>query len=135
MMTIKTRKELTDEWQSRGVSQEKDYAILTNEMTKAWSGMNVQEYKQFKGLKKENLRDNMTNIELVLNMLAEVTTTAMSKEQMPDTMTEHKRVAKEGGEVAKTAKIAYEQRVGKKAVSPSNTNNKNLLEVKSDKDK
>ena len=79
MMTIKMRKELTDEWQNRGITQEKDYAILTNEMTKAWSGMSVQEYKQLKGLKKENLRDNMTNIELVLNMLAEVTTTAMSK--------------------------------------------------------
>ena len=71
MMTIKMRKELTDEWQNRGITKEKDYAILTNEMTKAWSGMSVQEYKQLKGLKKENLRDNMTNIELVLNMLAE----------------------------------------------------------------
>ncbi len=133
MMTIKMRKELTDEWKNRGISQEKDYAILTNEMTKAWSGMSVQEYKQFKGLKKENLRDNMTNIELVLNMLAEVTTTAMSKEQKPKTMAGHKQVAKEGGKVAKTAKIAYEKRVGKKAISPLNANDKNLLEVKSDK--
>lgn len=73
--------------------QEKDYAILTNEMTKAWSGMSVKEYKQFKGLKKENLRDSMTNIELVLNMLAEVTTIAMSKEQKPKTMAGHKQVA------------------------------------------
>ena len=132
MMTIKMRKELTDEWQNRGITQEKNYAILTNEMTKAWSGMSVQEYKQLKGLKKENLRDNMTNIELVLNMLAEVTTTAMSKEQKPTTMAGHKRVAKEGGEVAKTAKIAYEQRVGKKAISPINASNKNLLEIKSE---
>lgn len=130
MMTIKMRKELTDEWQNRGISQEKDYAILTNEMTKAWSGMSVQEYKQLKGLKKENLRDNMTNIELVLNMLAEVTTTAMSKEQKPNTMAGHKQVARQGGEVAKTAKIAYEQRVGKKAISPLNADNKNLLEIK-----
>lgn len=135
MMTIKMRKELTDEWQNRGITQEKDYAILTNEMTKAWSGMSVQEYKQLKGLKKENLRDNMTNIELVLNMLAEVTTTAMSKEQKPNTMAGHKQVAKQGGEVAKTAKIAYEQRVGKKAISPLNADNKNLLEIKSDEDK
>ena len=97
--------------------------------------MSVQEYKQLKGLKKENLRDNMTNIELVLNMLAEVTTTAMSKEQKPTTMTGHKRVAKEGGEVAKTAKIAYEQRVGKKAISSINASNKNLLEIKPDEDK
>ena len=135
MMTIKMRKELTDEWQHRGITQEKDYAILTNEMTKAWSGMSVQEYKQLKGLKKENLRDNMTNIELVLNMLAEVTTTSMSKEQKPNTMAGHKRVARQGGEVAKTAKIAYEQRVGKKAISPLNADNKNLLEIKPDEDK
>ena len=135
MMTIKMRKELTDEWQNRGITQEKDYAILTNEMTKAWSGMSIQEYKQLKGLKKENLRDNMTNIELVLNMLAEVTTTAMSKEQKPNTMAGHKQVARQGGEVAKTAKIAYEQRVGKKAISPLNADNKNLLEIKSDEDK
>lgn len=135
MMTIKMRKELTDEWQNRGITQEKDYAILTNEMTKAWSGMSVQEYKQLKGLKKENLRDNMTNIELVLNMLAEVTTTAMSKEQKPNTMAGHKQVARQGGEVAKTAKIAYEQRVGKKAISPLNADNKNLLEIKPDEDK
>ena len=132
LQTIEMWKELTDEWQNRGITQEKDYAILTNEMTKAWSGMSVQEYKQLKGLKKENLRDNMTNIELVLNMLAEVTTTAMSKEQKPTTMAGHKKVAKEGGEVAKTAKIAYEQRVGKKAISSINASNKNLLEIKSE---
>lgn len=135
LQTIEMRKELTDEWKNRGVTNEKDYAILTNEMTKAWSGMSVQEYKQLKGLKKENLRDNMTNIELVLNMLAEVTTTAMSKEQKPSTMAGHKRVAKEGGEVAKTAKIAYEQRVGKKAISSINASSKNLLEIKSNEDK
>lgn len=135
MMTIKMRKELTDEWQNRGITQEKDCAILTNEMTKAWSGMSVQEYKQLKGLKKENLRDNMTNIELVLNMLAEVTTTAMSKEQKPNTMAKHKQVARQGGEVAKTAKIAYEQRVGKKAISTLNADNKTLLEIKSDEEK
>ncbi len=135
LQTIEMRKELTDEWKAKGIESEKDYAILTNEMTKAWSGLTVKQYKELKGLKKENLRDNMTNIELVLNMLAEVTTTAMSKEQKPNTMDGHKRVAREGGEVAKTAKIAYEQRVGKKVVSPLNASNKILLEVKPDEDK
>ena len=135
LQTIEMRKELTDEWKARGIEKEKDYAILTNEMTKAWSGMSVQEYKQLKGLKKENLRDNMTNIELVLNMLAEVTTTAMSKEQKPTTMAGHKRIAKEGGEVAKTAKIAYEQRVGKKTISSINASDKKLIKVKQDEDK
>ena len=132
MMTIKMRKELTDEWQNRGITKEKEYAILTNEMTKAWSGMSVQEYKKLKGIKKENLRDNMTNIELVLNMLAEVTTTEMSKNQKPNSFEENRRVAREGGEVAKTAKNAYEQRVGKKVISSINADNKNLLEVKND---
>ena len=135
LQTIEMRKELTDEWKNRGVEQEKDYAILTNEMTKAWSGLSVKEYKELKGLKKENLRDNMTNIELVLNMLAEVTTTAMSREQKPENMEENKRVAREGGEVAKTAKDAYEKRVGKKAVSSLNASDKKLLEIKSEKDK
>ena len=130
MMTIKMRKELTDEWQNRGITKDKEYAILTNEMTKAWSGMTVQEYKQLKGIKKENLRDNMTNIELVLNMLAEVTTTEMSKAQKPNSFEENKRVAREGGEVAKTAKSAYEARVGRKVISSINAENKNLLEVK-----
>jgi len=130
MMTIKMRKELTDEWQHRGITKDKEYAILTNEMTKAWSGMTVQEYKQLKGIKKENLRDNMTNIELVLNMLAEVTTTEMSKAQKPNSFEENKRVAREGGEVAKTAKSAYEARVGRKVISSINAENKNLLEVK-----
>ena len=132
MMTIKMRKELTDEWQHRGITKDKEYAILTNEMTKAWSGMTVQEYKQLKGIKKENLRDNMTNIELVLNMLAEVTTTEMSKAQKPNSFEENKRVAREGGEVAKTAKSAYEARVGRKVISSINAENKNLLEVKTE---
>ncbi len=134
MMTIKMRKELTDEWQNRGITKEKEYAILTNEMTKAWSGMSVQEYKKLKGIKKENLRDNMTNIELVLNMLAEVTTTEMSKNKKPNSFEENRRVAREGGEVAKTAKNAYEQRVGKKVISSINADNKNLLEDKNDEE-
>ena len=135
MMTIKTRKELTAEWQDKGITQEKDYAILTNEMTKAWSGMSVQEYKKFKGLKKENLRDNMTNIELVLNMLAEVSTTAFSKLKNPQTFSENKKVAQEGGQVAKNARSDIENRLGQKVISPLNANNKQLLEVKQDEDK
>ena len=104
LQTIEMRKELTDEWKERGITNDKDYAILTNEMTKAWSGMSVSEYKQYKGLKKENLRDNMTNIELVLNMLAEVTTTAISKSEKPNTFEKNKNVAKRGGNVANDAK-------------------------------
>ena len=135
MMTTKMRKELTDEWQNRGITKEKDYAILTNEMTKAWSGMSVKEYKQLKGLKKENLRDNMTNIELVLNMLAEVTTTAISKQENPKTFEENKKVARRGGNVANDAKKRIEEETGKKVISPLNANNKNLLEIKSNEDK
>ena len=108
LQTIEMRKELTDEWKERGIEQEKDYAILTNEMTKAWSGLSVKEYKELKGLKKENLRDNMTNIELVLNMLAEVTTTAISKREQPDTFEESKTIAKRGGKVAKNARTDIE---------------------------
>lgn len=129
MMTIKTRKELTAEWQERGITEDKDYAILTNEMTKAWSGLTVQEYRQLKGLKKENLRDNMTDIELVLNMLAEVSTTAISKQQRPASFSENKRVAKEGGQIAKNARIDIEARLGKTVISSLNAANKNLLQT------
>lgn len=135
LQTIEMRKELTDEWKERGIEKEKDYAILTNEMTKAWSGMSVQEYKKFKGLKKENLRDNMTNIELVLNMLAEVTTTALSKQEQPKTLEQNKNIAKRGGGVANTAKQEYEKVLGQKVVSPLNASDKKLLEVKQDEDK
>ena len=134
MMTIKTRKELTAEWQDKGITQEKDYAILTNEMTKAWSGLTVGEYKKLKGLKKENLRDNMTDIELVLNMLAEVSTTAISKQQQPQTFNENKKVAKEGGQVAKNARTDIENRLGQSVVSPLNATNKQLLDTKKKKD-
>ena len=130
MMTIKMRKELTDEWQNRGITQEKDYAILTNEMTKAWSGMSVQEYKQLKGLKKENLRDNMTNIELVLNMLAEVTTTELSKKEKPKTFNESKQIAKRGGKFAGETRVRYENELGRKITSPANATNKKLLDDK-----
>ena len=132
LQTIEMRKELTDEWKSRGIEQKKDYAILTNEMTKAWSGLSVKEYKELKGLKKENLRDNMTNIELVLNMLAEVTTTAISKREQPDTFEESKMIAKRGGKVAKNARTDIESQLGQSVISPLNASDKPALEVKTD---
>ena len=134
MMTIKMRKELTAEWQERGITQEKDYAILTNEMTKAWSGLSVQEYKKFKGLKKENLRDNMTNIELVLNMLAEVTTTELSQKEKPVTFKENKEIAKRGGKFAGETRERYEKEMGRKIISPANANDKKLLDDKKNND-
>ena len=130
LQTIEMRKELTDEWKVRGIEKEKDYAILTNEMTKAWSGLTVQEYKQVKGLKKENLRDNMTNIELVLNMLAEVTTTAISRQEQPETFDESKAVAKRGGKVAKNARMDIEAQLGQSVISPLNASDKPALEIK-----
>lgn len=129
LQTIEMRKELTDEWKVRGIQRDKDYAILTNEMTKAWSGMTVAEYKQLKGLHKENLRDNMTNIELVLNMLAEVTTKTLSQQEKPSTMEQNKSVAKRGGKVASTAKDEFEKTTGVKVISPLNASNKTALEV------
>lgn len=134
LQTIEMRKELTDEWKNHGIEKEKDYAILTNEMTKAWSGMSVQEYKQLKGLKKENLRDNMTNIELTLNQLAEVTTTLLSRQQKPDTFAKSKSIAKQGGQVAKNTRKDIENRLGTNVISPLNATTKNLLEVDINKD-
>ena len=134
LQTIEMRKELTDEWKARGIDNSRDYAILTNEMTRAWSGMSVQEYKAHKGLKKENLRDNMTNIELVLNMLAEVTTTAISRQERPETFEENKRVAREGGATAKEARQAVERRLGKSVISPLNASDKPALEIKTEEE-
>ena len=134
MMTIKMRKELTAEWQERGITQEKDYAILTNEMTKAWSGLSVQEYKKYKGLKKENLRDNMSNIELVLNMLAEVTTTELSQKEKPVTFKENKDIAKRGGKFAGETRERYEKEMGRKIISPANAKDKKLLDDKKNND-
>ena len=130
LQTIEMRKELTDEWKARGIDSNRDYAILTNEMTRAWSGMSVQEYKALKGLKKENLRDNMTNIELVLNMLAEVTTTAISKQEQPETFNENKAVARRGGKVAKNARDDIEAQLGQSVISPLNATDKPALEGK-----
>lgn len=135
LQTIEMRKELTDEWKARGIDSDRDYAILTNEMTRAWSGMSVQEYKALKGLKKENLRDNMTNIELVLNMLAEVTTTAISKQEQPETFNENKAVARRGGKVAKNARDDIEAQLGQSVISSLNATDKPALEVKTPEEK
>lgn len=129
LQAIEMRKELTDEWKARGIEEEKDYAILTNEMTKAWSGMSVKDYKELKGLKKENLRDNMTNIELVLNMLAEVTTTAISKSRQPETFGQSINIAREGGAVAGDARKSVEQRIGSTVISSLNASDKRALEI------
>ncbi|MDO9592700.1 MAG: phage antirepressor protein [Erysipelotrichaceae bacterium] len=118
--TIEVRKELTDEWDSRGVQKGVEYAILTDEITKAWAGLSTKEYKNLKGLKKENLRDNMTNLELVLNMLAEASTTEISKEKQPETFEENKTVARQGGLVANAAKNQLEETTGKKVVTGKN---------------
>ncbi|WP_445737132.1 BRO-N domain-containing protein [Mariniflexile sp.] len=117
LKSIEVRKDLTDEWDKRGVKKGQEYAILTNEITKAWSGFNVKNYKQLKGLKKENLRDNMSNLELVLNMLAEATTTEISKEKKPKTFTENKTIAKQGGTIAGNTRKEIEAKTGKKVVN------------------
>ena len=118
MRSIEMRKELTDEWHRSGIHEPKDFAILTNVLTKAWSGMTTGEYKRYKGLKKENLRDNMTNIELALNTLAEVATTEYSRQSNPKTMSESRRIAQEGGSVARDARKTMERRLGRSVVSP-----------------
>ena len=114
LKSIEIRKELTDEWDERGVKKGLEYAILTNEITKAWSGFTIKEYKGFKDLKKENLRDNMTNLELVFNMLAEASTTEISKEKKPVSFEENVETAKDGGKVANVARIQLEKTTEKK---------------------
>ncbi len=118
MRSIEMRKELTDEWHRSGIHEPKDFAILTNVLTKAWSGMTTGEYKRYKGLTKQNLRDNMTNIELALNTLAEVATTEYSRQSNPKTMAESQRIAKEGGDVARNARQTMERRLGRSVVTP-----------------
>ena len=118
--SIEVRKELTDEWESRGVKKGLEYAILTDEITMAWAGFTTKQYKIFKDLKKENLRDNMTNLELVLNMLAETSTTELSKEQKPKTLSENKSIAKKGGSVAGIARKDLEKKLGRSVISPLN---------------
>ncbi len=117
MRSIEMRKELTDEWKRSGITEQRDFAILTNVLTQAWSGMNTRQYKSYKGLTKENLRDNMTNVELALNTLAEVATTEYSRQSNPTTMEESKRIAREGGEVARDARKTIEKRLGRTVIS------------------
>jgi len=117
MRSIEMRKELTDEWKRSGVTEQKDFAVLTNVLTQAWSGMTTGEYKRHKGLTKENLRDNMTNIELALNTLAEVATTELSRQRNPQGMDESKQAAKAGGKVAKNAREDLERQLGRSVIS------------------
>ena len=120
LQAIQVRKELTDEWDARGVQKGVEYAILTDEITKAWSGMNTRQYKNLNGLKKENLRDNMTTLELVLNMLAEATTTEISKQKAPEGLRENVEVARSGGKVAGDARKAIEQQTGVPVITSKN---------------
>jgi len=120
LKSIEVRKELTDEGENRGAQKGQGYAILTDEITKAWAGKTVKEYKNLKGLKKENLRDNVTNLELVLNMLAEATTTEISKEKKPQTFAANKMIAKQGGTIAGNTRKAIEEKSGKKIVTSQN---------------
>ena len=120
ILSIRVRNELTAEWQARGVEQGREYAILTDEITKAWSGMTTRQYKNLKGLKKENLRDNMSTLEIVLNMLAETTTTELSKAHRPEGFEESRIVARRGGKVAGDARRAIEADTGRPAVTAEN---------------
>ena len=137
LQAIQVRKELTDEWDARGVQKGVEYAILTDEITKAWSGMNTRQYKNLKGLKKENLRDNMTTLELVLNMLAEATTTEISKQKAPEGLRENVEVARSGGKIAGDARKAIEQQTGVPVITSQNAAQlnqvvTNLIEVTSE---
>lgn len=120
LKSIEVRKNLTDEWKNRGMYEGVQFASLTDIITKTWSGKTTKEYKQFKGLKKENLRDNMTNTELILNMLAEVSTTELSKKHQPETFNENAKVAHQGGSVAKSAREQLEKELGQSVITPLN---------------
>ena len=120
LQAIQVRKELTDEWETRGVQKNVEYAILTDEISRAWSGMTTRQYKKLKGLTKENLRDNMTTLELVLNMLAEATTTELSKEHQPETFSENQEIARRGGRIAGQARRAIEADTGKPVITSKN---------------
>ena len=129
LMSIKVRNNLTDEWRNRGVKKGAEYAILTDEISRAWSGMTTKEYKKYKGLKKENLRDNMSDLELVLTMLSEATTTEMEKQRNPKTFAEHKKIAKSGGEAAGIARKAVEERTGQKVITADNAERLNPMKA------
>jgi len=120
LKSIEIRKELTDEWENRGVQKGQEFAILTDDITQAWSGFTTKKYKEHKSLKKENLRDDMTNLELVLNMLAEATTTEISKEIKPKTFFENREIAKQGGTIAGNTRKEIEEKTGKKVISSLN---------------
>lgn len=127
LLAIRIRNELTDEWQKRGVQKGKEYAILTDEISKAWSGMTTRQYKQLKGLKKENLRDNMSDLELVLNMLAEASTTGISQAERPEGMAENLAVAQRGGRVAGNARKELEREMGRPVISSKNAKTMKLI--------
>ena len=129
LQAIQVRKELTDEWDARGVQKGVEYAILTDEITKAWSGMTTRKYKNLKGLTKENLRDNMSTLELVLNMLAEATTTELSKTTNPKTFKENVEIAKQGGNVAGNARKEIEEKSGRTVITSKNASELNQVVV------
>jgi len=133
LKSIEVRKDLTDEWEFRGIKKGLEFAILTDEITQAWSGFTTKQYKEFKDLKKENLRDNMTNLELVLNMLAEATTTEISKEKKPKTFLENKEIAKQGGTIAGNTRKQIEEKTGKDVITSLNA--KELGETENDEKK
>ena len=128
LKSIEVRKELTDEWERRGVKKGQEYAVLTDIITQGWAGMTTREYKRFKGLKTESLRDNMTNLELVLNMLAEATTTEISKEKKPKTVAENRMIARQGGTIAGNTRKEIEAKTGKKIVTKQNAKSVKTLE-------
>lgn len=130
LLSIRVRNELTAEWQTRGVEQGREYAILTDEITKAWSGMTTRQYKNLKGLKKENLRDNMSTTEIILNMLAETSTRDISAAEKPNGFTESVQIARQGGEVAGIARKALEQRTGTSVITPKNAAQLNSVVTK-----
>lgn len=134
LKSIEIRKELTDEWQRTGITDNKEFAILTNILTKTWSGKSVKEYKEYKGLKKQNLRDNMTSTELILNMLAEASTKDISQANNPTTFNQSKTIAKQGGNVAKVARMELEKQTGKSVISSDNATMLRRLSQKKQQD-
>ena len=130
LQAIQVRKELTDEWQNHGVKEGVEYAILTDEITKAWSGMSTRQYKNLKGLKKENLRDNMSTLELVLNMLAEATTTELSKTHEPQGLAENQSIARQGGKIAGNARKEIEENTGRPVITSKNAVELNAVVTK-----
>jgi len=130
LQTIRARKELTDQWKSHGVEEGREYAILTDEVTRAWSGMSTRQYKNLKGLKKENLRDNMSTLELALNMLAEATTTELTKSENPHGLVENQQVARKGGRVAGNARKEIEKETGKPVITSQNAKQLNGIVTK-----